>query len=116
MAKSKCTLLGVVERIEPSGMVVLDNGTRSNTKAQIGDTLKRDTQTGDIIVVKATETKGAGGQAGQIKELNSKVEELEGIIETKDADIVALNDEIVALKEELTTFKEPKTSEAGGDE
>ncbi len=116
MATKKYTPLGTVERIEPSGMLVLDNGTRSNAKAQVGDTLKKDNTTGDVIVTKAKEVKGPGGQADQIKELNAKVEELEAIIVTKDEEIGTMNDEIIALKDELTTFKEPKTSEAGGDE
>lgn len=55
MAKEKdkkFLTLGTVVKIDASGMVVLDNGTRSHTKAGLFDVLKKDLQTGEIIIEK----------------------------------------------------------------
>jgi TolA-binding protein len=97
--KVKILILGTVVKIEPSGMVVLDDGTRSNTKAQIGDVLKRNSQNGEITVEKGEEL--LSGSVKQIADLEQKISDFEKEVE-------ALREEILAKDEVI------KTLQAGG--
>jgi peptidoglycan hydrolase CwlO-like protein len=117
MAGKRYISLGTVVKIEPSGMVLLSDGNRSSTKAEVGDSLKKDTETGDIIVTKAKESK-TNNQDNEVAALNKEVETLQSTLKTKDDELNTLktkNEELEQLiktkDDELKTLKaESKTS------
>ncbi|MCK5111070.1 MAG: hypothetical protein KAQ94_06070 [Arcobacteraceae bacterium] len=95
---TKFTPLGVVTKKLDSGMVLTDKGIRSGAKAQVGDKLKKNLTTGEIVVEKAKPVK-AGSEAKQIEELNTKVE-------TLTTQLTALNETNENLTTQLTALNE----------
>jgi len=85
----KFLTLGTVVKIDASGMVILDNGTRSHTKAEIFDVLKKDLQTGEIVVEK--------GKSLSDNDMTKTISEL-----TKENEVLkAQNEELRAELENL---------------
>ena len=94
MARKSITI-GKVKKVLPSGMVLLENGSRSRVKADVGDTLKQYTDNQEIFVVKAKVLK----ESDELKKLKDS-------IVTKDEEIQKLKDSIVTKDEEIQKLKD----------
>lgn len=100
---SKYKNLGIVVS-KANGMVLTDKGIRSYAKAEIGDTLKKDTTINDltksIIVTKAKPVK-----AGE--------ENVE--LQTKYDELVIVHENLKKEYEEFKKTQEPKNEDKDGD-